>query len=428
MTLPTITTRTAKGSALTFAEMDTNFANLANVTVPITVITKTGATAGVVSTTAALGYTLQAASGGNVNLAVAGNVITISSLAGSGGGGSDTFNSGDLSGLGPVEIRADTLSLGGGIVLMGANSQGNAIVASTSAVGGDDTMTTGAMATMISHDPASSACQVAGIIVPDTSSAFASNVTTAGFAITQQAGWGNVHIPVTNGTTPVHYKFSNVGIKFTDNTVQSTAAVTFTGGTMTSNIAMANQWLTGVQALRYQDGTTNTTAALPLTGGTVSGNIALGANWLTGVQALRYQDGTTDATASLPLGGGSLTGNVNFQTNYINNAIHTNTREAVSNIGTSGSTPTINANTAPYHIMVANTNITLNTTAFTNLNAGQTVTVKIIQDATGSRTLTSNVIFAGASKTLSTAAGSIDTITVFYDGVHYLGSLVKGYA
>lgn len=66
--------------------------------------------------------------------------------------------------------------------------------------------------------------------------------------------------------------------------------------------------------------------------------------------------------------------------------------------------------------------------AFANPVAGQSITLIITQDATGSRTLTSTFKFAGASKTLSTAANSIDVLYVFYDGTNYLASLVKGYA
>jgi hypothetical protein len=36
--------------------------------------------------------------------------------------------------------------------------------------------------------------------------------------------------------------------------------------------------------------------------------------------------------------------------------------------------------------------------------------------------------FSGASKTLSTAASSIDIMTVFYDGSTYYASLAKGFA
>jgi hypothetical protein len=394
MTLPTITTRTAKGSALSFAEMDTNFQNLANVTVPITVKDKTGATAGVVSTTAAAGYTLQAASGGNVNLAVAGNVITISSLAGSGGGGSDTFNNGDVTGLGPVTIIADELYLTGGVVAMGSYSLANAVIASTTASGGDAAVTTGAMATVLSQEPgyAYPAATVAGVVVPDTTTAFQSNAAYTGFNIAQQAGWGNVYIPVTNGTASTYYQFSNVGLKFTDNTVQ-------------------------------------TTSALALTGGTMSGNIAMGNRWLSNVAAVRYNDGTTDSTASLPLTGGSVTGNVEFNNNYVTNAVLGTTIEKTANIGVVLGTVTVNANTGPIQTAVVSGNITINTNNMTNFNTGESVTLVLTQATNANtRILTSNLKYAGASKTLSTANAAIDTISITYDGTNYLAALVKGYA
>ena len=66
--------------------------------------------------------------------------------------------------------------------------------------------------------------------------------------------------------------------------------------------------------------------------------------------------------------------------------------------------------------------------AFASPVAGQSLTLKVVQDATGSRLLTSTMKFAGASKTLSTAANSIDIISVYYDGTDYFASLAKGFA
>jgi hypothetical protein len=71
-------------------------------------------------------------------------------------------------------------------------------------------------------------------------------------------------------------------------------------------------------------------------------------------------------------------------------------------------------------------NITINT--LTNATTGSSVNLILTQDGTGGRTLTSTMKFAGANKTLSTAASSIDVITIYYDGTNYLASLVKGYA
>ena len=71
-------------------------------------------------------------------------------------------------------------------------------------------------------------------------------------------------------------------------------------------------------------------------------------------------------------------------------------------------------------------NVTIS--AFTSPVAGQSITLILVQDATGSRTLTSTMKFAGGTKTLSTAANSIDIITVYYDGTNYYASLAKGFA
>jgi hypothetical protein len=65
----------------------------------------------------------------------------------------------------------------------------------------------------------------------------------------------------------------------------------------------------------------------------------------------------------------------------------------------------------------------------TNITAGQSATLILKQDGTGSRLLTANAAykFAGGFKTLSTAANSVDIISVFYDGTNYYSSLGNGY-
>ena len=71
-------------------------------------------------------------------------------------------------------------------------------------------------------------------------------------------------------------------------------------------------------------------------------------------------------------------------------------------------------------------NITINSLG--NAVAGTGVTLILTQDATGNRTLTSTMKFLGGTKTLSTAASSIDIMSVFYDGTTYYASLGKGFA
>lgn len=61
--------------------------------------------------------------------------------------------------------------------------------------------------------------------------------------------------------------------------------------------------------------------------------------------------------------------------------------------------------------------------AFNSPVAGQSLTLIVKQDATGGRTLTSTMKFAGGTKTLSTAANAVDIISVYYDGTNYWASL-----
>ena len=70
-------------------------------------------------------------------------------------------------------------------------------------------------------------------------------------------------------------------------------------------------------------------------------------------------------------------------------------------------------------------NFTFN--GFTNPVAGQSGTFIITQDATGSRLMTSNMRFAGALKTLSTAANTRDILSVFYNGIDYYAVLTKDF-
>lgn len=76
--------------------------------------------------------------------------------------------------------------------------------------------------------------------------------------------------------------------------------------------------------------------------------------------------------------------------------------------------------------LTLNSNFTFN--AFANPISGQTITLILTQDLIGSRVMTSAFLFAGASKTLSTAAGSVDILTVSYINSVYYASLVKGFS
>jgi hypothetical protein len=101
--------------------------------------------------------------------------------------------------------------------------------------------------------------------------------------------------------------------------------------------------------------------------------------------------------------------------------------EAISGMGNQSGTLGINTGVANTFTMTLTGNVTLNTTSFTNLIAGKSITLILTQDGTGGRYLTSNLKYSGGISTLSTAAGAIDVLNMYYDGTNYLASLVKGY-
>lgn len=101
--------------------------------------------------------------------------------------------------------------------------------------------------------------------------------------------------------------------------------------------------------------------------------------------------------------------------------------EAVYTAGSTTGTITPDAANGPIQSITLTGSITFN--AFSNPISGQTITMIIKQPAAGGPyTLTSTMLFAGASKTLSTAADAIDILTVSYIGTTYYATLSKGYA
>ena len=98
----------------------------------------------------------------------------------------------------------------------------------------------------------------------------------------------------------------------------------------------------------------------------------------------------------------------------------------MANGNTGAATLTPNAALGAVQSYTVTGNITFS--AFDTPIAGQSITVILTQDATGSRLLTSTMKFAGGSKTLSTAANAVDIISVYYDGTNYWASLSKGFA
>ena len=92
---------------------------------------------------------------------------------------------------------------------------------------------------------------------------------------------------------------------------------------------------------------------------------------------------------------------------------------------TSSASITVDASTAPVHTVTLATNATF---TISNMVAGQSIMIIITQDGTGSRTGSfSSVKFPGGAPTLSTGAGDIDVVSVFYDGTNYLGNIAQDF-
>jgi hypothetical protein len=191
-------------------------------------------------------------------------------------------------------------------------------------------------------------------------------------------------------------------------------------------------------------GATGPTGATGATGSTgATGVGATGATGPAGATGATGPTGATGATGATGTFSGTLASNLNVNSYSIVSASNGNI--AITPNGT-GKTKITNLNyseAAPYSVTYAATitpdvangniqtvtltgNVTLS--AFTNAIAGQSLTLFVVQDATGSRTLTSTMKFAGGSKTLSTAANSIDIITAYYDGTTYYATLAKAFA
>jgi len=123
--------------------------------------------------------------------------------------------------------------------------------------------------------------------------------------------------------------------------------------------------------------------------------------------------------------------------------IDTDTDTALSNVGTlfkyreqqhaltSSATIAVDAALAPVHTITLGHSTQF---AVNNLGTGQTLTLIIRQDGTGSRTASFSeadstaIKFAGGSNTLSTAANAIDVCTIYNDGTDMIANLAKAYA
>lgn len=228
------------------------------------------------------------------------------------------------------------------------------------------------------------------------SQATAVNISSAGGMVTT-AG-----ISVTNQRANVNYMVGQtveVGLFANDTTSRIINATAYRAdfATLTSNTANVGNRI----AFECVDSTAN----IKIAGNIVSTAANIVANGAT-------INGRATITGNAAMGG------VTALTGY--------TETVTSASYTSGNVFSPNVQGATIQTLTLTQDTTIN--QFTNALAGQSCQLILTQDGTGSRLLTSNMKFAGGSKTLSTTAGAIDIISVLYDGTTYFARLTTGYA
>jgi hypothetical protein len=141
-----------------------------------------------------------------------------------------------------------------------------------------------------------------------------------------------------------------------------------------------------------------------------------------GALTLQYQGGNRLTTTS-----GGITvdaATTFFSGNLVSDVQLRQYKEEVHSLGTTSGTITPNVANGNVQKITLNGNLTFS--AFTSPEAGQSLTLIIDTNGTG-RTLTSTMLFAGGTKTLSTT-DTVDIMSVFYDGTTYYASLSTNFS
>lgn len=469
MTKPTIVLRNTKGEALTHTELDTNFTNLQNATVAVSdgststpidlggQITVQGGTgisvtnsAGTLTVTntqpAPNSFGTISVNGTTLSADQANDTLTISQGTGvsiTADAVNDTFTIGLQSNVATAgtynSVMVDTY----GRVTAGTNL--TPTVASTVTLTADNTTNT-------TEYPLFSSTAT-GNVSPRTDTGFTYNPSSG--ALTATTFVGNL----TGNASSANYA-SAVSLT-ADNTTNATNYPLF-ANTVTGNISPRtdNSFTynpsTGVLSSNYFNGSGSYLTGIPnsaLTNSSITVNgaaISLGGSVTTpsgtvtsvsgtGTVSGLTLSGSVTSTGSLTLGGtlnlatppaiGGTTPNTGFFTTLSASMSiagplkgYSESVYALTYATTLAPDVTNNGNVQK---VTLTGNVTIN--AFTNPVAGQSVTLIIQQDATGSRTLTSTMKFANGNKTLTTTASAIDVLHIFYDGTNYLASLVKGF-
>jgi hypothetical protein len=231
-------------------------------------------------------------------------------------------------------------------------------------------------------------------------------------------GNSNVNIPAANGNINLT-AVGNTTMVITGTGVNIAGTLNSTGNANVLNLGTARVIATGnISGTQFISNIAIGTAPFIVTSTTQVANLSVATSGTAGTVTTAAQPNITSVGTLTSL---IVSGNAN-----ITNTNLVKYRENVIAGGNTTATLSPNVSAGTIFNYTANTNFTFDT--LTNAVAGSGATVIITQDATGSRVMTSTMKFLGNSKTLSTAASSIDIVTVFYDGTTYYAALGKGYA
>ena len=164
------------------------------------------------------------------------------------------------------------------------------------------------------------------------------------------------------------------------------------------------------------------------------GNITIAPNGAGNIQLTPATGNITLGAVNFPTADGSAnqfittngSGTLAF-TSTLTGSTLTNYKETIYTAGTTTGTITPSVANGNVQSITLSGSITLN--ALGTPETGDSMTLIVKQPSSGGPyTLTSSMLFAGGTKTLSTAANAIDIISVLYDGTNYWASLSTNFS